>query len=687
MTQIIQFIPKHEISANQNLDDFINFAHNELTLWSDLRGFTWTADRWQTTHTGIRFINFENKDLPPKSRSQPIHLMHPSFIEFAKAFLRYKHTLHPTKGISRDIAALRLIEFSLRQNMATPDITKFDQRHWEIIVCTLESSTIRQSLCNIVHSILKSLSDLFIIQVDPRFWRHPYLGARSYDYLNGSQAPAEVKAQKAPDQDALLAIAEVFSRGAYEVQIDNDVMVTCITALLLSAPMRIGETLRFRIDCLRDDHDKNGEIQYYLVYWVPKTKEFARKPIPKTLINITTDAINRLVKITDEGRSLARYMETNPSRFYRHANCPNVQDNEPLSVKQVMQALGFTDRTCCQSLIHRLTGSWSLSGFTLDSLWKLILIEHKATNPYFPYQEPHQGSTNPPLKMSESLLCLRRNQLRLRSTASPVLLAPFDPSFYGKRLDTGNAAAESINFFAYHGYKAFKLKSHSIRHLINRLARSSGISLDLITEWSSRATSRQTRTYLNDDPLTFVAKGADILGTVQKNEPLQPVTEEHAEKYGHGPFHRSRYGICRRSWRAGPCNKFADCLNCSELLMCKGDRLATDTIQHDLDSLRQTYDAAQQAISDGERSASRWTLVTAAQIKQITNLLSILNDISIPDGSPIEIEGRDFSHEQTIVSEKAEAAAIRLPDKQMLGITYGDDLLACLELLRSTDNA
>ncbi|QGZ31562.1 hypothetical protein [Stutzerimonas stutzeri] len=119
MTQIIQFIPKHEISANQNLDDFINFAHNELTLWSDLRGFTWTADRWQTTHTGIRFINFENKDLPPKSRSQPIHLMHPSFIEFAKAFLRYKHTC-TNQGNKQRHRCITTDRIFVAPNMATP---------------------------------------------------------------------------------------------------------------------------------------------------------------------------------------------------------------------------------------------------------------------------------------------------------------------------------------------------------------------------------------------------------------------------------------------------------------------------------------------------------------------------------------------------------------------------------------
>ncbi|MNN97965.1 hypothetical protein D3C81_2172370 [compost metagenome] len=49
--------------------------------------------------------------------------------------------------------------------------------------------------------------------------------------------------------------------------------------------------------------------------------------------------------------------------------------------------------------------------------------------------------------------------------------------------------------------------------------------------------------------------------------------------------------------------------------------------------------------------------------------------------------GEDFSHEKVIVSEKANAVGIKLLDRNELRITYGDDLLACLELLRSSDNA
>ncbi|UTW07992.1 integrase [Pseudomonas benzenivorans] len=686
MSHVIQFTPKRELSSQQNLNDFIVLARDNLTLWSDLEGFSWDAAKWVTTHKNIRFTNFEHVVVASRTAPNTNQLMHPAFAESAKAYLRYQHTLRPNKRIAREMTALRAMEFALRQDMAVPDITKFEHRHWCTAVSAMEPATSRQLVCEVMLGILKRLADLGILTVDPWFWRHPYVGRHGYDATNGAGAPAEVKAKKAPDQDALLAVADVFSRGESETLDDSDIMVTCITALLLSAPMRIGEFLRFRLDCLREDTDRNGELQCYLAYWVPKTHQFERKPIPMTMGDVAKEAIKRLGAITEEGRRLACYMETNPTKFYRHANCPSIPDDQELTPDQVVQALGFANRESCASFVRKHTSSYAMTGFTLNALWQLVLTEHLARNPHFPYQEAPESSTQAPLKMSDSLLCFRRLQLATTLSTSPVLLAPFNGHYYSGRLKIGKRL-EAMNFFTRHAFETNKLKSHSLRHLLNRQARSSGVSLEMLTEWSSRTTTRQTRTYLHDDPAKAAAKGALALGTTQEQEHQKPVTNEEAALYGHGPFHRSRYGICRRSWRAGPCNKFAACLNCSELLMCKGDKLAAEIIQQDRDDLVRTYNAAQQEIANGERAASLWTEKAGPQIERLDQLLDILHNPDIPDGSPIEMAGADFSHEKVIVSEKAKAAGVQLLDRKELGLSYGEELLACLDLLREPDDA
>ncbi|MFK8082500.1 MAG: hypothetical protein AB8B97_19645 [Granulosicoccus sp.] len=517
------------------------------------------------------------------------------------------------------------------------------------------------------------------------------VGKDSYAFSNGDRADSDVKENKLPNQDALLAIAEVFGRGNTEALDDVDTMVTSITCLLLSAQMRISEVLRLRTDCIASDTDQNGNTHYYLTYWVPKTRQFDRKPIPTTMAPSALQALERLKQITDEGRRLARYMETNPTEFYRHAGCPDIDDDKDLTRDQVAQALGFANRKSSEDFILRHTGKRALTGFTLNSLWQIVLAEHKQSNPHFPFRQSGDAEAKTPLRMSDSLLCFFRLQLSVRNTTSPVLLAPFNKDFFSNRL-SASVKKERYNkrpmcFFTRHGFEAIQLKSHSLRHLLNRLARRSGVSIDTITAWSSRASSKQTQTYLNDDPTEAAAKGAALLKLHDSQSPKSPVLDEEADLRSHSPFHRSRYGLCRRSWRAGPCNRFADCLNCSELLMCKGDKLAVETIEKDREYLVRSYTAAQQAIKNGERSVSRWTNIAGPQIERLDQLLSILDDNRIPDGSPIEMAGTDFSHENTALEGKAAEAGINLLDRSSLAIEYGSELINCLNLLSSNDNA
>lgn len=238
-------------------------------------------------------------------------------------------------------------------------------------------------------------------------------------------------------------------------------------------------------------------------------------------------------------------------------------------------------------------------------------------------------------------------------------------------------------FFMRHGFPSIQLRSHGIRHFLNRIAKHSGVSIEVITAWSNRSSDRQTLTYLDNDEGEAASETSMLTGISNVQEPKDPIIEAEAAAYRDGPIHRSRYGLCRRSWRIGPCNKFGDCLNCSEVLICKGDRVATNIIAIDRDNLVATYNAAQEAISRGERSATRWLTVAAPQIQRLNNLLAILNDPLIEDGSPIEIVGSDFNHEQTLVNEKAIDLGVKLVDRKKLSIEYGAELLMCLDELRS----
>lgn len=692
MTNIIQFTARKDLSAQRNLQEFIAMARDHIPTWGDLKGFTWNGASWPTLRSGIRFTNEENARFRGKATPSPEQLLHPAFIEVAKAYLRHRHHTKPYKGVGREMSALRALEYVLRQDMGVPDITKVSERHFEQAVGVLGRHKAVAIIAGELLGILKRLADYAIVTSSAHCWNHHYYGDNSYASTNGSLAPQHVKDKKVPDQDALLAIAEVFSRGYHQPLEDVDVLVTSITALFLCAPTRIMETVRFRTDCLGSDQDKNGKTQHYLKYWVPKINSFARKPIPETMAETAIEAIRRLTEMTQEGRRLARYMETHPTKFYRHVNCPNVPNNHVLTREQVVQALGFANIGSTESFVKKWTGSHEMTGHTLDSLWQIVLKVHQQLNPHFPYQERAVKGEVPPLKMSEVLLCCLRGQFATGFVTIPVLLTPFSRDYYAARLNApverrkhskNYGKPKNCCFYTRHGFEPIKLKSHSARHLLNRLAKQSGVSIDVITAWSSRSSTRQTLTYLDNDQGEAAAAAAALMGYKVEQSTKAPVTSEEAETYGQGPIHRSRYGLCLRSWRVGPCNKFADCLNCSEVLICKGDRFAADVIAAERAELAKTYYAAEDAVGSGERSATRWMKVSGPQIKKLDALLSILNDSQVPDGSPITITGTDFSHEQTLINGKAKEAGVNLLDRTTLAIEYGDDLLACLDELRS----
>lgn len=683
MSNIYYFTPRKELLAHENLKAFIAFSKNILSTWSELDGFSWEDQRWKTTYGTVRFVNEENCSLHHSRIPLPHQLMHPAVTEIAKAYIRYQHHLAPHRNIAREHTAFRALDYVLRHDMEIPDITKISQGHFDKTVKILSRLKAVSFLANELLRILKNLADYGIVTTRVHHWTHPYVGDLSYDSKNGANAPQSVKDKKVPHQDALLAIGDVFSRGYNSLLEDSDTLITSITAVLLGAPMRIGEVIRFRTDCLASEKDKNGKAQYYLKYWVPKTNEYARKPIPEAMAPCVIEAIRRLTEITEEGRRLARHMETRPADFYRHAECPAVPADQILTREQVAQALGFASRKTVESYIHKTTGSHSLTGFTLESLWKIIMKDHHKYNPHFPYQEPVAGAKVLPLKMSESLLCTRRRQFSVTQRASPVLLAAFNDGYYAKRLNAMEYKKKSrpMCFFTRHGFSAIKLRSHSIRHMLNRMAKQSGLSVDVITAWSNRSSFQQTFTYLDNDQGKAASAAASLMEIEIEQIPKDPIIEAEADIYVGGPIHRSRYGLCRRSWRIGPCNKFADCLNCSELLMCKGDKIAASIIAEDRENLVRTSTAAQEAIQRGERSATRWLKLAQTQVKRLTQLLGVLHDPKIEDGTPIEITGTDFNHEGTLINKKANEAGIKLLERRKLAIEYGSELLACLDEL------
>lgn len=685
MSNIVHFKAHAKISVEKNLEAFISNARDKITLWSNLDGFDWYADCWPTHYWTVRFVNLTGRKSHRTHTIVNDQRMSKPFSDFAKAYLRYTQHLKPTRSFKFTIIALQLLEAALLELGDFPCITQVNQRHFDK-ACELlcfHNYKARAEIGSTLGRLATNIAQWHITTANIRFWRHPFHG-HTHVSAQKNKLRSE-KEQKLPNDDAILALAEVFANGFHDNQDDEDIFITCINCLLLCAPMRISEMLWFRTDLLRNELDSNGNNQAYLAYWVPKNGQYVRKEVPTIMADHAKEAVLRLKRITNEGRRLALHYESGATTFYRHGKCPNVTDDQILTRDQVVAALGLKSYNTAQTFLKEISGSYSLIGWTLNKLWQVILLKHKELNPYFPYQVAIGPADRcKPLKMSESLICLRYKQLSLRCETSPVLLAPTNSNFYYNRLHD-MSKNQSMSFFRKHGYGDISLRSHQLRHFLNTMAQEAGVAIEQITQWSTRASTAQTRVYMHQPSERQAQKIADKLIPT----PLQisqPVTNEEYNIMDKGPIITTRYGICTHDYTLTPCQKHSDCLNCSELLMCKGHKRSIEAIQEERNRVAENFYAAKNKIDSGERVATRWYHSHSEHIERLNQLLQIMVDPSIQDGSPIQMRGKDFSHETRITAKKTENSNNTITDLNSIEANYSNELLECLRILKEEDD-
>lgn len=687
MTNIIHFRSKAQVSTEQNLRKFISLARDKVKLWEDLDGFDWAALSWPTHAGSIRFVNRANSSLHHTKAVHRRHSMSAPYIDFAKAYLRYSQSIQPTQTLKRTVAALQFLETALSKAENSADVTKISELHLDIAIEHLQKSGLkdRQGIALALSRIAHDLGKWHISSSSIKYWKQPF---RDHESNANEEKRRTNAADKLPDDDALLAIAEVFSNGYSKKLDDEDVFITSLTCLLLSAPMRINESLHFRDNPLKTELDSSGKEQLYIAYWVPKNGKYVRKEVPEVMASHTKEAVRRLQKITEESRKLAKHYESGTNRFYRHANCPDVPDNQVLTREQVASALGMKGLGATESFLLSATGKYTLKGYTLNSLWQILLGIHKAKNPHFPYQvDPKNSSSGQPLKVSESLMCFRYQQLSTRNNSSPVLLAPMNRDYYAKRLNgavmiRGNKEV-SVSFFRKHVYHDLELRSHQLRHFLNTLAQEAGVSIESITQWSTRASKTQSRTYMHQESSKKSEAIAHRMG-LTKDTTNNPVTEQEYRVMEHGPIITTRYGICTHDYTLTPCQKHADCLRCSELLMCKGHQRSIEAIESERNKVAENLAASNAAINAGKRVAGRWHEAHSKTLKRLDEILHVMTDPEIENGSPIQMSGEDFSHESRIANaQSGQHTSIGTSNK--LSDTYSDDVASCLKILQEEE--
>lgn len=116
----------------------------------------------------------------------------------------------------------------------------------------------------------------------------------------------------------------------------------------------------------------------------------------------------------------------------------------------------------------------------------------------------------------------------------------------------------------------------------------------------------------------------------------EPVSREAYDLAPKGPLHRSKYGFCLHDFAASPCGLFRDCLNCEEHL-CEKRKGTKEELQLELCDIEEQLLGAELAMKNGHYGADRWYEHQQLSAARLRELIGILGDSSVPDGSFVRL--------------------------------------------------
>ena len=620
-------------SAADNLAAFIDVCRQQASAFSS--SIDWDDWHWQG------FANFTKLGVGSRG-VKTRDILDAQFIDFAKAYFAYQQSHHAT-GTKNETKALRTLEAALLKHASSASVQDIDLRALDEAASFASASYVPLAAYHCGRELERLARFLSAKKLTARHlstWKSSIRKPRDVNIQTGPQARAH-REKKLPGEEQLQALAMIFSNCPSD---PKDIFTTSTFALTMCAPSRGTEILQLPVDCEIEEQGGDRTIRYGWRFFAGKGFEGDIKWVTKPMDEIAKEAMKRLRALTNDARQLANWIEKTPGRFFRHADCPEVDDYEPLTSEQAAAALGI------ESL--KIAGLSERRGaYTLNTLWKYVIDRQPLDFPWL--------NKKTKLKYSNALFCMTANMLHATRGTSPVLLWAPDINVFNSDLSPRdspavNGAHRSIFDrwgFTSAGGNRLKLTSHQARHLLNTIADRGGLSQEQLAQWAGRADPKQNRVYIHrsEFEMAAVAQSVDsslsFLGPQESIVVHKPITSEELKSLERGPIHVTEFGVCLHDWVFVPCEKYRDCLNCQEHVCIKDNGARLERLQARLSEVKKDYEAACDAINEGLAGADRWFESLSKDLVRLRQLVHLLADPSLPEGTRIKLEEEtDFSH-------------------------------------------
>ena len=642
MNNVRLFRSAEDLAARRNLREFIRHCRTELTWLADVDGFDWDSIGWPH----LRWVKL---GVGKRKRVRPQDALDPEFIDFAKAYYRWMQTVRPVR-MRWDVQALRCLETALLDSTGSASIHGLTYGVLDAAAVAARARftpQVRYHVGRTLGEIAALVAEQRLAPLDSSGWKSPF--SRPVSVRQTGPIGRERIESKMPSEAGLAAMAEIFARDPCDPPTR---FVSAVWALLLCAPWRIGEILRLHVDAEHEGHNDHGVLSYGLRYYGSKRFGHDVKWVPKVMEPVAREAFRRLREMTQSARDLARHLETSPRTPLLYPDAPRVGLDDPLSLDDKARYLRLP------------VPRGSVPGFqwqfpTIREHW----AEAQARRPEgFPVFSKETG-----LRFSDALFCIHRDFLHeTRPTDWYRLTVP--------TADTVNGLLKSIrarrSVMAKLGYTEpdgtpIKLTTHQARHYLSTIAERGAMAEEDLAKWAARAQLRDNAVYnhMTESERAERAReslaGTSLAKSPKALPPRVPTTPAEHNLGVAGPTHRTEFGVCEHDWASLPCTKNRDCVSCSEHMYFKGDAQSHERIKARHEHRVAESTKALDAIVAGTRVADRWLEHALKALVREAELLRLMEDDSIPDGSAIRLADESAEH-----THLRRALAQRLPRRK-----------------------
>jgi len=653
LANILDFVPEQERSPQENLAEFIRVCKEEVTVFG--KNLNWQDNVW--TSARLLFGNLEHT----KRKLTPAITLAEPFLDFAKAYVRYGY-MHNRVHPARKMQALKCLERALIDCNDFPDmqfLTFGVLDRAAVLARAHYGSACAYGIGRHLEllSTFVSAKKMVPLRLD---WKNP-IPRPNAAVRTGIEA-RKMREKKLPSNEVLNALADIFAKNP---QVDRDIFTTSVFAMLLCTPSRISEVLALQEDCEIRETKRDGSTAYGWRFKPAKGGPPMIKWIPDSMASLAKEAVHRVRNLTAEARRNALWLERNPGLFYRHSACPDVPENQPLSVREAAISLGIPhdDVHYCsvQLRVNKLSGRNGVNSLATLNQWV-----HKRLPNDFPWFDKRRD-----LRFSEALFCLSKNQINRGRSTVPVLVWKPTPGVVSRDLCTYTInGITSPSIFERHnkqtlGEAPLKANTHQCRHLLNTMAQRGGLGQAEIARWSGRKDAKQNREYdhMSEFELTDLLRSHDSTLTLDRPlaeiaaqvSTLIPMTRQQFNTLSAPTAHVTEFGFCVHDYVMSPCQHYRDCINCTEQVCIKGDK-RLDSMRIRYSQIKQLKQRAEEAIADGYAGADRWYEIQALTEKRLAALIAILEDPSIKEGAIVRLKNEhEFSPLRRALDAKASA--------------------------------